>query len=441
MSAELKPLFEPRSIFLVGNSELTGEDRIYSDLFHLLVQNLSGYKRGKVFLIDLSGKIPGSCNNLNMVKVGLDLAIVLLPEKSLAKNLHKLVSRQPKSLLLMVDELEEKMSEELVKMMKRKTTIIVGPDSIGIINTKTGLIAVPEKWQIFGGDVAVISQDSCIARNILRLATNFGISKLVNINENFGTDESDFLSYLSKDKETKCICIYLKKVRGGRRFIKTLADAVAEKPVIVLSGTIAGTEILEAAVKQAGGIIAHHVREMLNGGAAVAKQPPLLGERIAIITNVTGPAELSEKYLLEKGISLAKPSTETVEKLQKNHPAAKISNFINLGKAAGADAYKRAAELLLSDEKVDGIMMINSMKATRFEMDDLRKITDVAKKSKEKPVVDAALCADNSEGLREIVSKSTLPIYTQIEEAVEAIGILKSWGKQIRRPQGIKSTG
>ncbi|MEM3420899.1 MAG: hypothetical protein QW315_01380 [Candidatus Hadarchaeum sp.] len=428
MSAELKPLFEPKSIFLVGASELTGEEKIFSELFHSLVQNISSYKKGKVFLVDLSGRVQSCYKSVSKIKVGLDLAVAVLPEKLLARNLHKLLSRQPKFLVIVAS----KVGEELAKKTRKKT-LIIGPESIGVINTKNGLIAVPGRWQIFSGDVAFISQDSCIAGNVLSLATTTGIGKLVNVDENFGIDESDILTYLSKDKETRCICVYLKKVRDGRKFIRALSETIPEKPVIVLSGSVAGAEILEAAVKQAGGIIVRDIREMLNGAAALVRQPSLHGEKVAVITNASGPAELFETHLSRKNMVLAKPSPETVEKIRKQHPQAEISNFIDLGKMADGDVYKRVAELLLSDEEVDGIVMINSMKLTSFGLEDLRKIAEIAKKIKEKPLVNVALCANDNAAFKEIVSESTLPIYSQVEEAAEAIDILRCWGKLLRK--------
>lgn len=436
MSAELKPIFEPRSILIVGASELAGEERIYSELFHSLLQNVSSYEKGKVLIVDLSGKIEGSYKNVAKVKAGLDLGAVLLPEKLLTKTLPKLLTKQPKAIIIMTGG----PMEELAKATKRKKAAIIGPESIGVINTKSGLIAVPGRWQIPAGSVAFISQDSCVAENILSLATTTGIGKLVSVNKNFGTDESDILSYLSGDKETRCICVYLRKPRDGRKFIGALAEAAAEKPVIVLSGSPSAA-ILEAAVKQAGGILVQDMREMLNGAAALARQPPLFGGRIAVITNVSGPAELFEKYLARKGMVLAKPSPVTLEKIKKQRLGAEISNFIDLGKMANYEDYKRVAELLLSEKEVDGIAMINSMKATSFSHEDLRKITEIAKKSKEKPIVDVAPCASFDAAFREIISESRLPIYPQLEDAAEAVVILRYWGKIVRKLRNLNPSG
>ena len=78
MSPELKPLFEPKSTVLVGASDLEGEDKVYSTLFQFLVQNLSSFKTGKVYVVDLGGKLEGSYKSISSVRTGQDLAVVLL---------------------------------------------------------------------------------------------------------------------------------------------------------------------------------------------------------------------------------------------------------------------------------------------------------------------------------------------------------------------------
>lgn len=431
MSDALQTLFEPKSISLVGASELTGEDAIYSTHFHYLVQNVSSYRKGKIHLVDLSGKLEGSFKSINNLRTGLDLALVLLPEKLLTRNLQKLLSRQPRAMVIMESELRE--AEELIKAAKRKKMTIIGPGSIGIVNTQNGLSAISEKASILRGHVAIVSQDSCIARSVLNFAAVTGISKLINIGDSLGTDESEVLSYLSQDKETKVICIYLKRIRNGRKFVETMAATVAKKPVIVLSSYPDNRGIFEAAVKQSGGILVQDLQEMLNGATALAKQPPLPGERVAIIANVSGPAELLEKYLSKMGMAPAQPSMETLEKIKEKHPGAELFGFVHLGRSAKGDIWKQAAELLLSDKEVDGLIAVNSMGFTLFNLEDLRKITEIAKKTREKPVLAVTLCASDGAAFREIAARSELPIYTDLEDAAKAMNVLRSRGKQIRK--------
>ncbi len=433
MTAELKTLFEPRSVALVGASKLEKEDKVYSTLFHYLVQNLASFKKGKVHVVDLDGEIEGSYKSISKLQKGQDLAVVLLPKKLLYKNLQKLLTCQIRSLVMIEGRLEETEIAELAAAARRKKMALLGPNSIGSINTANELFAIPERMHIRKGHVGLISQDCCVAYGALDLAKAAGISKMASISDSIGTEESDVLSYFSRDKETKAVCIYIKKVRDGRKLVKAIQETVPEKPVIILNGGAERPRIFEAAVRQAGAILAHDVQDMLNGASGLVRQPPLRGPRIAIVTNLVGQAALFERYLFEEGLSLARPADEVGQKIKKKYPSAEISAFINLGAAAKADAYKSVVELLLSDESVDGVIIINSLKSTLFNVEDLREVASVAKKSKEKPVIATVLCAEDNQAVKEIISSTELPIYDQLEEAAHVLNMLLIRGKQLEK--------
>jgi len=57
MSHEIKTLFEPKSVVLVGASDLGGEDVLYSNFFCSTVQNVSNYKGGKFTSSTLAGNL------------------------------------------------------------------------------------------------------------------------------------------------------------------------------------------------------------------------------------------------------------------------------------------------------------------------------------------------------------------------------------------------
>jgi len=433
MTVELKTLFEPKSVVLVGTSKLEKEDKVYSNLFHHLVQNLASFKKGKVCVIDLEGEIGGSYKNIGKISNGQDLALVLLPKKTLYKNLQKLLARQIKSLVLIESNLEEKLIREIANIIKRKKMVLLGPSSIGVINTANELFAIPEKMQIRKGRVAFISQDCCVTYNALDLAKNTGISKMASISDFIGSDESDVLNYFSRDKETKAVCIYVKKVRDGRKFVKAIQETVPEKPVIILNGGAEKAKIFEAAVRQAGAILAHDIQDMLNGAEGLVRQPPLRGSRVAVVTNLDGQAALFEKYLFEEGLELARPAEDTAQKIKKKYPSSKMSAFVNLGAAAKADVFKSVVEMLLSDDNVDGVIIINSLKSTLFSIEDLREVANVAKKSREKPLVATVLCAGDNQAVKKIILNTELPIYYQLEEAAHVLNMLRTRGKQLER--------
>ncbi len=432
-AADLKTLFEPKSVVIVGTSEVAEADKIYSYLFRHLVQNLSSYKKGSVQIVDLGGKIEGSQKSIGKIRKGQDLGIVLLPKKTLYNNVQKLLKRQVKALVLVKGDLEEGQIAELAAAARRKKMALLGPGSIGAINAANGLIAIPERVRIQKGRVAFVSQDCCVAYSIIDQAQAAGVSKLVSISDRVGTDESELLDYLVQDKETKAICLYIKRVRDGRKLVRAIRGAVAEKPVIILSGSAERAQIFEAAARQAGALLAHDVQDSINGAGGMVKQPPLHGPRVAVVTNLPGQAALLERYLQEAGLALAVPSHDTSQKIAKKLPGAKIPSFIDVGPAAKGEECRNAVELLLPDGNVDGVMVISALKSTLFGPEDLRRVADAAKKSREKPVIAAVLCAEDSPAIKEIMSTTELPVYSQLEEAVHVLNLLRSRGKQLER--------
>ena len=435
MSHEIKTLFEPKSVVLVGASDLGGEDVLYSNFFCSTVQNVSNYKGGKIHVIDFSGKLERSDKSIDKVRMGQDLAVVILPSKMLFKNVQKLLSRQVKVMVLIGEKIEDKQLVELSNIIKKKKLIMLGPDLTGVVNTANGLIAVPERDQISRGNVAIVSQDSCIGYGILNQARLIGISKFVSVGDIFSIDNAEILSYLSQDKETKVICFYIDRVRDGRKLIQAIREVVKEKPVIVLNGSAEQSKIFEAAIRQAGALQSHDVNEMLNMASGLAKQPPLRGERVAVVTNLAGQAKLFERYLLEEGLSLARPSEDAIGKIKKKYRSVEATNFINLGATAKADVYKFVVEVLLSDENLDGIAMINSIKPTLFKIEDLQNIAEVAKKSREKPIVGVVKCAEDLELVRKVMSATELPIYDQLHEAARVLRVLRLRCKQLENFQ------
>ncbi len=431
MSSELRALLEPKSIVLIGASGLEGDDKIYSELFLLLIKNLSNF-RGKINIVDLSGKLEKSEKRLDRIPKERDLAVVLLPDKLITKNLQKLTTKNIRAIVLIGRGIKKENREKILKIFEGKKLTLVGPDSIGVINTSNGLIAVTERDQVFRGRIAVVSQDHSVACTILDLAKQRGISKFLSVDAGAGIEESNILNFLSRDNETRAICVYVEKVRNGRKILEVIKGVTRDKPVIILKGRADSPGIFGAALKQAGAIQADGIHEMLNVADGLAKQPPMRGSRVAVITNFLGQARLLERYILEEKLTVARPSEDSIEKINKKYPGVIEDSFIALGASAKADTYKLMVETLISDENVDGIIAIISNKTTPFELTDLQKIADVAKNSK-KPLIGAITRMDDYIAANDIATKTELPIYNRLDEATRVLKMLRIRGEQLEK--------
>jgi len=161
----------------------------------------------------------------------------------------------------------------------------------------------------------------------------------------------------------------------------------------------------------------------------LAKQPPMRGNRVAVITNVAGQARLLVKSLVKEGLMLAEPSVETTKKILNKHPHVNVLGFVDLGIGAKADLYKFVGEQLLSDKAIDGMVMINAIKSTLLEPKDVREISAIAKKSKEKPVVDLTPGGNDNLHVREVLMDAELPVCDQPEKAALVMKLLSLRGK------------
>ncbi len=439
MSSGLKVFFEPKSVVLIGASELKGAGAASATFFRSLASNISKFTKGKVYGVDLSGKLEGYMRKLTKVPMNCDLAVVLLPKDLLTKNLSSLLAKKTKALVLISDELAQKQREGLASLTKRGRLLLLGPKAtMGIINTTNGLMATPVRGLTpKRGHIAVISQDGGLAAAMLDWARfhGVGVSKFACIGDGLGIGMVGMLRYLAQDKETKVVCVYLETAKEGRKLVGAISEAAKAKPVVVFKGGSEHEKIFDAALKQAGAFQARSIEEIFAVAEGLAKQPPMRGDRVAVITNIVGQAKLLVRSLAQEGLVLAEPSAETVKKISKKHPHVDISGFVDLGVEAKADLYKFVVGQVISDKAVDGMVVINAIKSTLLEPEDIQGIAEAAKKSKGKPVIDLTPGGEDNLHVREVLVGTELPVYNQPEKAARTMKLLSMRGKILNLPQ------
>ncbi len=62
------------------------------------------------------------------------------------------------------------------------------------------------------------------------------ISKVLGLGNKVDVDESDALSYLMDDEQTRIVAMYLEDIRDGKRFVEVARETVKRKPVLLLKG-------------------------------------------------------------------------------------------------------------------------------------------------------------------------------------------------------------
>jgi acetyltransferase len=236
-------------------------------------------------------------------------------------------------------------------------------------------------------------------------------------------------------------------IENGREFIQVANKVVERKPILVLKGgvtkeaaqralshtaSIAGSDtVFDAALKKGGIIRVEDGEELINSAVALAKQPPLRGDNIAIVSNVGGPAILAADAIVRNGLKLTVLSEKTRKEIENRYLGLEAVNPIDLIADARADRYSVVLDLVLSDPNVDGVMVINMLKSCFFEPEDALVIGKVVDKHVGKPVVDVAAGGEDFTLVHRVLQDTNIPVYNLAEKAARALKALRTYHRSI----------
>jgi acyl-CoA synthetase (NDP forming) len=449
---EVKSIFEPRRVVLIGSSRMREKVGMTSpQLFHSVAYNMKKFFKGKTVILDTRDK--KSHADPNQISEKSDLAVIMLPPKESMPIAEKCAKTGVKALVMITGGYKDEQRRRLLRLKEMYGIRILGPNTImGVINTANGLNTSFERNTMpKRGSIAVISQSGGVGACMLDWACfrKIGISKFAFVGDKIDVNDVELLRYLGKDKDTRVICLYMEGVKNGREFIEEARKIVERKPILVLKGgitteaaqrakshtaSIAGSdEIFDAAFKKAGMIRVRDIEELMDAAIALSKQPPMRGDNVAIVSNVGGPAILAADAVAETGLKLAALAQKTRTKIESLYPGVDATNPIDMIADAKGERYSKVLELVLADKNVDGVLVINMLKSTFFEPKDGRVIPKIASKHPWKPMVDVPAGGEDFSKVYKVLGNTALPLYNLPEKAVKALKVLRTYGKIVEK--------
>jgi len=446
---ELKSLFEPKSVVLIGSSIIREKVGMTSPgLFENVVYNMKKFFQASVAVFD----IEKDSKTLENLPKAPDLGVIMLPPKLAVQEAERCAKNGIKALVMITGGFKKEQRQQLVSTRKEYGIRILGPNTImGIINTSNGLNTTFEKDLMpTKGNISVISQSGGVGACLLDWACCYqiGINKFVFMGDKIDIDDVDLLKYFNEDPETKAICLYMEGIERGREFIETAQKVIKKKPILALKGgvtmeaarralshtaSIAGSDtVFDVALKKAGIIRVEDIEELLNSAVALVKQPPLRGDNIAIVSNVGGPAILAADAIVRNGLKLANLSEKTRKEIERHYLGVEVINPIDLIADARSERYSTVLDLVLSDPNVDGVMVINMLKSCFFEPEDAKAIAETAKKSLGKPVVDVPAGGEDFNMVYKVLQDTEIPVYNLPDKAAKALKALRAYYEMAR---------
>jgi acetyltransferase len=380
----LTSLFDPKSIAIVGISPKKEK------LGNILLKNiLDGGWKGKIFGVNPKYSRIGSVRcfpSLSDIRQKIDLVIIAIPSPLVPEAIGNGIVSRPKikNYVVISSGFKEtgaegkKREKELENLAQKNNISILGPNCLGFISPKIKLNASFTSGNFKSGKVAIVSQSGALAVALLDWTKNMsvGFSKVISIGNKADLDESDAIDYLSADKDTDVIALYLEDIKNGNKFLSSVGRISQKKPLIILkagrnaagkkaisshTGSLAqDEEIISAVFKKLNVVEAESIAEFQDLILYLNSNDIPKRKGLIIVTNAGGPGVLASDFIgKSKNIRLVKLPWAFKNNLKKYLPeSASLENPIDIIGDAPPERYEKTLETLSKKYSDNSVLLI-----------------------------------------------------------------------------------
>ena len=436
-------LFQPRSIVLIGASPRE------ASLGSLVLKNLKvGGFKGWMGWVNPKYKCIGNdpvWHTAASLPMTPDLAIICTPAHTVADLIHQLGVKGCKSAIVISAGMHElsndginSYEQSMLNAAQPYLMRILGPNCIGLLIPSMGLNASFAPSNALPGHLAFVSQSGALATAMLDWANSreIGFSYFISLGDSADIDFGDVLDYLASDSNTHAVLMYAESISSARKFMSAARQCARAKPVVIVKAgrapagamaaaththAIAGSDIVhDAAFRRAGMLRVDTLEALFDAAQTLAHVRPLMGERIAILTNGGGAGVLAADALQLNGGVLATLSSQTIEALNTCLPPSwSHSNPIDIIGDAPVLRYQESLKILLNVNEVDAVMFIHAPTAIVNSLDIANACLELMKSS-HKPILTCWLGEKVVQAARVATTQANLPTYSTPERAVMA---------------------
>ncbi|TYT62561.1 acetate--CoA ligase family protein [Natrialba swarupiae] len=360
----------------------------------------------------------------------------------------------------------EETEEELIRIANEHDIRFLGPNVMGMVNVPSDICLGIDASYGEGG-LSVISQSGNLGMN-LGVATNkahsTGLSHFVSIGNEADLKFHELLPYFAADDSTEALVLYVEGMSEGRAFLEEARRFTQEKPLILLKGgrtgagkssaeshtaSLAGdADVVADVYSQAGVVTVDSFDDVVPVYQALTDAPTLSGRNIAIMTEAGGVATITADSLVEHGMNVPELTEETQEKLAELFPySPNLENPIDtMVTGDTASLHGEAAEILLSDPNIDGLMICGGYggygvggtgielpmddASAQAQIESARRITELPSEYDKPVVIKSTFTPEESEALA-ICRDGNVPVYDSFRDASLAFQSLAEYSEAV----------
>ena len=453
---DIKYLFEPRSVAVVGASSNAGK------LGHTVVSNLvsSGY-HGKIYPVNpAGGEILGIpvYRDISSISGEIDLAVIVIPAAAVFDAVKGCADKGARFTAIISSGFSEighaEEEKRIINYAQQHDMRVLGPNIIGIYSAAASMNATFGPGGIPAGNVAIVTQSGALGVAMIGKAKveNIGLSAIVSLGNKADVDEVDILNYLAADINTKVIMMYIEGITRGESLVDVLKKTTKFKPVVVVksgrskrgamaaashTGSLAGEDqVFDDIARQCGVIRAEGLQEALEWCKYLAITPEPEGENAVIITNGGGIGVLTADACERYGISLYDNLPDMKKTFASVVPEfGSTKNPIDITGQATADSYLTAINAALRNENINSVICLGCESGV-FEphkfAEHAAKLFKAGKVAK--PLVFSFVGGADVENTVERLNILGIPIFNDVLRAVSCLGAIYDNRRQKMEP-------
>lgn len=340
---------------------------------------------------------------------------------------------------------------------------IIGPNTIGYINTVAGVIpwSVSTERAPLAGPIGAVFESGSMARATFEFAQAHGVGSTLwaSVGNSAVVTSLDIVNYLIEDDATRAIALFLEAVREPDRLLEVGHRALeAGKPIVAYkagrseqgkksaqahTGAVATDDaIVDGALRQAGIVRVDSIEEMISTVGLLGYTPRLpRGRRLGVVTSSGGGCNIIADLAESKQIQLPAWDQTTVDRLREHLPDfASVLNPLDTTGYGHARARPRPTkaeddlmEIAVNDSGIDFMYnMMTPLPAERpedptFIESRMKIVGNIVRDSPVPIILSSNTCLDLGPYTQQLLSENGLFLLPGADLAMSSIGHMLRW--------------
>lgn len=451
---DLTPLFEPRSVLLVGATADPLKwggwiTQSFADTRDLRDVHLVSLRGGEIHGIPVHTSIPE-------VAAPVDLAVIVVPAPGVPQAVTESLALGARAIVIITSGFGETSAEgaaiqaAIVDEVRAAGAVLLGPNCLGLYDDRGRLNVYGGTFP--SGDLAFATQSGNLALEVALVLEHqgLGLTRFASVGNQADLTLADLIRDFAYHDESKVIGAYVEAPRDGRAFADAVREAAAIKPVVLFSagrtpagahaaashtGNLAAeSRVLRAVCRDAGAIVVDTPGEFVDAVAVLRSGFGLGRRRIGIVADGGGHGVVASDMVVEAGLDMAVLGEATKARMR---PLLKHNEPQNPVDLAGADAsvlwhFHGLVEAMLDDEGVDAVVMSGYFggygayhpASADLEVEVAEAIAASAEAHR-KPVVIQSMEEPSGNATIRRLRELGVPTFPRIEQAITALGHLE----------------